>query len=100
MKSWAFLGILLPIVGYVIILLAKKGGEYAEFYGKQGLVLGIASVIANVVGWVLSFIPFLGGAAMMLLWVAPLVVWVIGIVYAISGVRKQLPIIGEFANRF
>ncbi len=100
MKSWAFVGVLLPIIGYVIILLAKKGGAYAEYYGKQGLVLGIVCVLVNVIGWVVGFIPFIGWAVHMMLWAALFILWVIGIVYAFSGERRELPLIGEFANRF
>jgi uncharacterized membrane protein len=99
-KAWGFLGALLPIIGYLVILLAKKGGAYAEFYGKQGLVLGIAAIIVSVAGWILAIIPVIGQAVHWVLQAAILVLWIIGMINALSGTSKDLPLIGEYAGRF
>lgn len=99
-KAWGFLGALLPIIGYLVILLTKKGGAYAEFYGKQGLVLGIAAIIVSVAGWILAVIPVIGAAVHWVLQAAILVLWIIGMINALSGSSKDLPLIGEYAGRF
>lgn len=95
-KVWAFLGVFLGIIGFVIVLLAKKDNKYAMFYAKQGLVLTIAYVIAMVV----MIIPILGWIVGMIAYVVLLVLWIIGWVYALSGEEKRIPIIGQFADKF
>jgi uncharacterized membrane protein len=97
-KLFAFLGVFLTWLGFIIVLLAKKDDKYAMYYGKQGLVLGITWIAAWIVGMILVFIPILGWAIMVLLWLGLLVLWIIGIVYSISGKEKEIPIIGRFAH--
>lgn len=94
-KIWAFLGVLLTIVGFVLVLLLKKDSKYAMYYAKQGLVLFIAAVIASVAGWV----PIIGKLASGLLWLIVVILWIIGLVYSLSGTEKNVPLIGEFAEK-
>ncbi|MBT4936200.1 hypothetical protein HOL21_00995 [Candidatus Woesearchaeota archaeon] len=95
-KVFAFLGIFLTIIGFFIVLLAKKDNKYAMFYAKQGLVLFIAYVIVAVLG----MIPFIGW---FIIWpvgyLLLLIFWIIGIVYSLSGEEKDIPIIGGFAKK-
>jgi uncharacterized membrane protein len=99
-KIFAFLGVFLTIIGFIIVLLAKKDNKYAMFYAKQGLVLFIAYVIVAVAGWILAFIPIIGWLIMMAAWIILLVLWVIGWVNALSGKEKEIPLIGQFADKF
>ena len=46
-KLFAFLAVLLSILGFIIALLAKKDNKYVMFYAKQSLVLFIAFIIDN-----------------------------------------------------
>ena len=94
-KIFAFLGVFLTVIGFLIVYLAKKEDKYAMFYAKQGLVLFIAWVIAGIAGMILFFIPFIG----MLLYLVMLVLWIIGIVYSLSGQEKAIPLIGNFAEK-
>jgi uncharacterized membrane protein len=106
-KAFAFLGVFLGIIGFVIVLLTKKENKYAMYYAKQGLVLTIAWVIVCIIGSILSFIfgitivlllivPFIWG----LLWICMLILWVIGWINALSGKEKPIPLIGQFAEKF
>lgn len=99
-KIFAFLGVFLTILGFIIVLLAKKENKYAMFYAKQGLVLGIAWVIVWVVGWVLAFIPIIGWLILTVAYILLVVLWIIGFVNALSGKEKALPLIGQFADKF
>jgi uncharacterized membrane protein len=66
------------------------------FYAKQGLVLFIAYIIIAVAG----MIPLIGWFIIMPLgMLLMLVLWIIGIVYALSGEEKYIPIIGKFADK-
>jgi len=89
--GWAFIGTL-PIVGYILVMLSRKKDKYAMFYGKQGLVLGIAFVIGSI----LMIIPPLG-----MVWNGVCtVLWVISVVNAFSGKKKATPIVGKYAAKF
>ena len=65
------------------------------FYAKQGLVLFIGSVII----WVVSMIPIIMFIAW-IAWIGWLVLWIIGIVYSLSGEMKDIPIVGVYADKF
>jgi uncharacterized membrane protein len=95
-KVFAFLGIFLTLIGFLIVLLAKKENKYAMFYAKQGLVLFIAYIIISVAG----MIPIIGWFIILPLgMILMFVLWVIGIVYSLSGEEKYIPIIGKFADK-
>ena len=96
-KLFAFLGIFLTIIGFLIVFLARKNDKYAMYYAKQGLVLFIAWVMVSVIGWV---IPVLGWFVILPLGGLVLFVfWIIGIVNALSGNEKPLPLIGKYGAR-
>ena len=94
-RIFAFLGVFLTILGFLIVLLAKKDNKYAMFYAKQGLVLFIAYVAI----WVIGIIPILGWIVAILGSLLLLVLWIVGWIYALSGKMKPIPIIGQFAEK-
>jgi uncharacterized membrane protein len=94
-KIWAFLAVLLTIIGFIIVLLAKRDDKYALYYGKQGLVLFIAYLIAGAVRW----IPFIGDFASGILMIVVFVLWIIAMIYSFSGNMKPAPLIGELAEK-
>lgn len=97
-KLFAFLGVFLTVIGFIIVLLTKKEDKYAMYYAKQGLILFIVWIIAWIAMIILAFIPFLGWLIDILLWIALLILWIIGIVYSLSGTEKPIPVIGHFAD--
>lgn len=97
-KLFAFLGVFLTILGFIIVLLAKKDNKYALYYAKQGLVLFIGWVIIAVLG---SIIPIIGWFIILPLgYLLMFILWIIGIVYSLSGEEKPIPMIGQFAEKF
>ncbi len=87
---------IIAAIGYLGILcllplLGKKDSVYAQFHGKQGLVLCLLWVVTILIGW----IPFIGWA----LWIAAVVFTVVGISNAYSGKMEELPIIGKYAEK-
>jgi uncharacterized membrane protein len=99
-KLFAFLGVFLTWLGFIIVYATRKEDKYAMFYGKQGLVIGIAWVVLIIVGIVLAFIPILGWIISLLLWIALGVLWIIGVIYSLSGEEKEIPVIGSIAKMF
>jgi uncharacterized membrane protein len=90
------------IVGILWWLLDEKvkKNAFVKFHVKQALVLLIASVAVSVAGWILIFIPIIGWVAFAVLRVGIIVLWIMGIVKAAQGVKKELPLIGSFAKNF
>ncbi len=106
-KIWAFLAMFLGIIGFIVVLLAKKDNKYAMFYAKQSLVLFIVGfgggIVLSVLGMILGAIPILGflitGLIAAAFWIFMLVMWVMGWISALSGQEKYLPLIGEYAKK-
>ena len=88
----SYLGILV-----LIPLLAARNSPFARFHCNQGIVLALAEVVAGVVlgigrrmllvGWIFRLV----GSLASILWI---VLAVIGILNAINGRAKELPVIG------
>jgi len=79
----------------LIPLLTKKDDAFVFFHAKQGLVLFIVEVITvfvatiPVFGWVIAPMAIL-------LWVA---LSIIGIINITNGDKKELPILGKYADK-
>ena len=99
MAVLAYFGILV-----LIPILAAKESKFARFHANQGLILlitGVAySIFVQVVIKIVSFISYvltgIVGIALDLAWLLLLVLAIIGIINAVKGEFKQLPLIGQF----
>jgi uncharacterized membrane protein len=106
-KVWAFLGIFLGLIGFLIVLLAKRENTYAMFYAKQSLVLFITSftgwIVLVILGMILGAVPVLGflitGLISAVFYIFLVVLWVMGWVKALSGKEEYLPVIGKYADK-
>jgi len=95
-KLWAFLAYLLGIIGFIIVLLAQKENKFAMYHAKQSLGLFIAAIVLSVA----AMVPFIGwfliGPIGMLVII---VLWVIGMINALTGKATALPLIGSYAEK-
>ena len=87
---------LVAAIGYVWILcliplFLKKDSKFAQFHGKQALVLFIVEIVGMLVFW----IPVLGWILAILV----IVLAVLGIVQAWQGKYWEMPIIGQWAKK-
>ena len=97
----AYLGILV-----LVPILAAKDSPFARYHANQGLILFVGAIAAAIsmviIIFILGHIPFLGTIAVCCLgpivWVvfmlACLVFTVLGILNAVGGKMKPLPVIG------
>jgi uncharacterized membrane protein len=97
----------LTLVGFIVALLIHNGKktQLGAFHLRQMLGLIITGMALVVVKFVLIFIPILGWLVIIALWLSMLVFWVLGLISAINGQMKPVPLIGEyyqkwFANTF
>ncbi|MDD3679302.1 MAG: DUF4870 domain-containing protein [Candidatus Shapirobacteria bacterium] len=88
----------LSYIGILVLipLLAAKDDEFAQFHAKQGLVLFLAALAVGLVG----MIPVLGWLVAFFGGIGCLVLSVMGIINVVNGERKQLPLVGQFADKF
>ena len=95
-KLLAFLAYLLSILGFIIVLLLARKERFAMYHASQSLMLFISSVVVHVGS---MFIPFLGGLIRWILGIVLFVLWIIGMINALTGKQKPLPIIGRWGER-
>jgi len=89
----------LAIIGYIGILclvplLAKKDSKFAQYHGKQGLVLLIVWILVSVV----MVVPILGWIVGFFGHIACFVLMIVGIVHVANGETKELPWIGKYVK--
>ena len=94
-KLYAILAYVLSIIGFILVLAMKKDNKFAMFHAKQSLVLFFGWIIAGV----MYMVPFIGVFVGSLLYIALLVLWIMGIINAASGAEKNLPVIGDLAAK-
>ncbi len=83
-----------PLV--LIPLLTSKNDPSVKFHVKQGLVL----LIGEVIGSVIVAVPIFGWILSPLIWLASVILVIMGIMNAANGQMKELPLIGHFAKNF
>lgn len=91
-----------PLVGSIIFLILEKKDEFVKFWALQSLYFGVAFLALNIILTVASLIPLLGCATFIvaiLVSLAGLVLWVIGIIKAFQGERWLMPVIGSMVEK-
>jgi uncharacterized membrane protein len=109
-KYLAFLAYLLPVVGWLYVLLFQREDEFAMYHAKQSLALTIAAVLTPVAwavaAWVIAWVPLVGPALgaflfalVVLAYIALAATWVTGMVDALRAKIRPLPFVGVWAER-
>lgn len=88
----------IPFLFLVPMLTKEDKDPFIKYHIKQGIVFTIAAVLVNAI-----FSPFLFFFFLFFLRplaeLALLVVFIIGVLHAVNGEMKPLPIIGQFADK-
>lgn len=89
----------LTLIGWIIafVMHGNNKTKLGAFHIRQSLGLFIISFAAYIVMFIFMFIPVLGWIISILIWIALIgvfVLWVIGLVAAINGEEKPVPLIG------
>jgi len=94
-KAMAIVGYVIPILFFVPLLSDAKNSPFAKFHANQQLNLLLAAIAVNIVG---TIIPFLGWFIILPLGsIALIVIAIMGIINAVKGEMKALPLIGGFS---
>src|SRR6266705_3293950 len=100
----------IPLIGGIIFYILEKRDSFVRFYAMQSIIFGAAWFLFNIISSIihLIFAPIPGmGPILIVLWalfaalihLGFLIVLIIAIVKAFSGVRWDIPYIGPVARK-
>lgn len=96
-EKYRGMAILAYIIFFIPLLTEAKDSPYVKFHVKQGLMVLLSSIAVSVIG---SIIPFLGWFLILPIGsLIVLVIWVMGIINALNGEEKQVPLVGKYADQ-
>ena len=87
----------LTLIGFVVAVVIHGNNKtrLGAFHLRQSLGLILASLAMFPVGFILGFIPILGWLTGFALWIGFIVFWVLGLIAALNGQQKPVPVLGE-----
>jgi len=90
----------MAIVAYILffipLLTDAKNDPFVKYHVKQGLSLFLVAVVIRII----AYIPIVGWALVWPFNILLFVLFVIGIMHALNGEQKPLPVIGKFGEKF
>jgi len=99
----------IPLIGGIIFYVLEKHDQFVRFYAMQSIIFGgawiVFSIVSKIVHAIFDAIPGIGGLLVVLwglIWalvtIGFLVVFLIAVIKAFSGVRWDIPYIGPMAR--
>lgn len=100
------MGILAYIL-FLIPLFAARDNKYAMFHTEQAIALWIAFIVIYIAMWILTYIVGMISSSLACIisilgivpWLAYLVLWIMGLINAIGGKVKELPVVGAWGAK-
>ena len=100
----------IPLIGGIIFYILEKHDGFVRFYAMQSIIFGGAwilfSIVSNILFAIFGSIPAIGGILVFfwaiiaaLVHLAFLVIMIITIVKAFTGVRWDIPYVGPIARK-
>lgn len=101
---------LLPVVGWLFVLVAMRRNLVARYHACQALVLNLALVLIPagwaVIGWLVAWIPLIGPVTSVALFSlviaavpALVIAWLLGMVNALRDEVVPVPIFGSYGDK-
>lgn len=93
----------MTLIGWVVALVLnneKKGAEkqFTAFHLRQMLALMIIGFCTWIIQIPLAFIPILGWLLSFLLSLGIFALWIVCVIGAANGEKKELPVVGQLVN--
>jgi len=92
------------VLFFILLFTDARNDAFVKFHVKQAMALLAGVIIWAVVSQILIFIPVLGWIVGWLggivISIAIVVLWVLGIMNALNGRTTELPVIGKYAKHF
>ncbi|MFD2673605.1 DUF4870 domain-containing protein [Marinicrinis sediminis] len=84
----------LAYVLFFLPLLNQPPSRYSLFHANQGLMLLLVAIVVNIIG---AFVPLIGWLFILPFGnLAVLILAIYGIIHALQGEKKPLPLIGQY----
>jgi uncharacterized membrane protein len=92
----------LTLIGFIaaLIIHTNKKTKLGAFHLRQTLGLFLTVICLAVCGIVLMVIPVLGWLADLALWACLFVLWLLGLISAINGQAKPVPVLGPMYQKW
>lgn len=87
----------LTLIGFIVAIVIHGNNKtrLGAYHLRQTLGLIVCSLAMFPVGFVLGFIPVLGWLAGFAIWIGFIALWAVGLIAAINGEQKPVPVLGE-----
>ena len=105
----AFIAYLLPVIGWLIVVLFYRKNPFAMFHLRQAIGLFMFLLIMfggwAVVAWVIAWIPYMAALSAALFtmvivsYIYGVVIWIMGMRNALNERVVYLPVFGRIANQ-
>jgi uncharacterized membrane protein len=92
----------LTLIGFFVAIIVhmNKKTKLGAFHLRQMLGFILTFIAVAFCQIVLAFIPILGWLCILALWASMLVLWVLGLVAAINGQMKPMPVVGPLYQKW
>lgn len=97
-KLWGFIAWLIPLIGAILVLVLKPGYKYAKYWAYLSISFFIIIIIAQVVAFAFSLIPFVGWFISTLIDIGLLIIWILGVLKSLGKTWWKPPIIYNIAK--
>ena len=93
------------IIGFIIAIVmhSSKKTTLGAFHLRQGLGLFVTGLVIWIPCIIISLIPFVN-FLMILVWpvvgISLFVFWIMGLVAAVNGQQKPMPVVGEYYQKW
>ncbi len=92
----ALLSYLLGWISGLVFFLLEKENKFVRFHAMQSIIVfGFFTVL----GLVLTFVPVIGWAALPLVYILELILWIVLMIKASQGEKFKLPVAGDMAEK-
>jgi len=92
----ALLCYVLGWISGLIFILIEKDNKFVRFHAFQSFSTFLSIM---VVAFILGFIPIIGWLVAFLLYIAGVIIWIVGMVKAYQGKKFKVPIAGDLAEK-
>jgi uncharacterized membrane protein len=100
-RTFAILSYALGLIGlpFFLIPLIMRNNAFSLYHAKQCLILWLAGIVVSVAGGILTVVC-IGIVVLLAGWIFMLVLDILGLVNAIKGEQKPLPVIGKWGEEW
>ena len=92
----------ITLIGFIaaIVIHSSKKTKLGAFHLRQTLGFFLTLIAVVFCEVILAFIPILGWIAIFVLWISMLTFWVLGLMAAINGQMKPMPVVGPLYQKW